>query len=86
MSPVLVRNELIENGNVFDNYDNESVEISKMLAPALWEICKKYDISFMNAAEYAEASLIDYIHMDEENHKKLGIAICKKLNEMIKNK
>lgn len=86
ISPVLVRDELGENGNVFDNYDKESVAISKMLAPEFLKICSKYDISFLNAADYAVASLADCIHMDEENHKKLGVAIYKKLIEMDKNK
>ena len=81
VSPILVRNELIENGDVFREYDTESVHISKTLAPAISKICDKYNVSFMNAADYAEASLTDYIHMDEENHKKLGIAIYNKLRE-----
>ena len=36
----------------------------------------------MNAADYAEASLVDYIHMDEENHRKLARAVNLKLRKM----
>ena len=84
VSPVLVREELIENGGIRGEYDAQSVEISKKVAPALSKLCSKYDVSFMDAAKYAEASLLDYIHMDEENHKKLGEAIYNKLIELEK--
>ena len=79
ISPVIVREELKENGGKIGEYDIQSIEISKKLARLVMELCKKYDVQFMNAADYAEASLIDYIHMDEENHRKLGEAIYNKL-------
>lgn len=82
ISPVLVREELKENGGSTGEYDIESVELSKKLASYILKICQEYDVSFMNAVDYAEASLIDYIHMDEENHKKLGEAIYNKFCEL----
>lgn len=41
-------------------------------------VCEKYGIVWMDAAKYAKASLIDAIHMDEENHEKLAKAIYEK--------
>lgn len=37
----------------------------------------------MDGADYAEASLLDNIHMDEENHIKLAEGIYAKLMEII---
>lgn len=83
VSPILIRDELIENGDVFGDFDENSVIQSKQLAAAISKVCNCYEVDFMNAAEYAEASLLDNVHMDEENHEKLGRAIYSKLREML---
>ncbi|MBQ4523226.1 MAG: GDSL family lipase [Lachnospiraceae bacterium] len=82
ISPVLIREELLENGDVFGEFDENSVLQSKCLARAIEKVCREYKVEFMNAADYAEASLVDYIHMDEENHRKLAEAVNFKLREM----
>lgn len=84
VAPILIRDELIENGDVFGDFDENSVMQSKQLAAAISKVCNDYKVDFMNAAEYAEASLLDNVHMDEENHEKLGMAIYSKLREMLK--
>lgn len=82
VSPVLIREELIVNGDAFGGYDEKSVRESKHMAEEIKFICEKYDVDFMNAADYAKASLFDNIHMDEENHGKLAVAICGKIREI----
>ncbi len=82
VSPILIREELIVNGDVFGGYDEKSVRESRRLAGAIEIVCKKYDVDFINAADYAVASLVDNLHMDEENHGKLAVAMCEKLREM----
>lgn len=82
ISPVLIREEILENGDVFGEFDENSVLQSKCLATAIEEVCKEYEVDFMNAADYAEASLVDYIHMDEKNHRKLAEAVNLKLRKM----
>lgn len=82
VSPVLIREELIVNGDVFGGYDEKSVRESQRMAVSIEAVCKKYDVAFMNAADFAVASLVDNIHMDEENHGKLALAINRKLREM----
>ena len=72
VSPVTIRSELKINGDVFGSFDEKSVDESEKLAGVLRKICEKYGVDFMDAAEYAVASVIDNIHMDEENHVKLG--------------
>lgn len=83
VSPVLIREELITYGDVFGGFDKKSVRESQRMAGMIEGVCKKYDVNFMDAAEYAEASLVDNIHMDEENHGKLAIAMHEKLQKMM---
>ena len=82
VSPVLIREELITNGDVLGGFDEKSVIQSKRMAAAIENVCQKYQVDFMNAADYAMASLVDNVHMDEENHGKLALAINRKLREM----
>lgn len=81
VSPVTIRRELKVNGDVFGGFDDKSVDESERLADVLRNICEKYGVDFLDAAEYAEASLIDNIHMDEENHVKLGKALAERVKE-----
>ncbi|MBQ3543944.1 MAG: GDSL family lipase [Lachnospiraceae bacterium] len=83
ISPVLIRDELIVNGDVFGGFDENSVRESKHLAKEILKVCEEYKVEFMNAADYAEASLVDNIHMDEENHIKLAEAVNEKLRIII---
>ncbi len=79
VSPVTIRDELIENGAIFGEFNKKSVMESKRMAEAIENVCKKYDADFMDAAEFAEASLTDYVHLDEDNHAKLAHAIKEKI-------
>lgn len=85
VSPVLIREELIVNGDVFGGYDEKSVYESRCMAGAMEVVCNKYNVDFINAADYAVASLVDNLHMDEENHKKLAMAFRGKIGEMFAN-
>ena len=85
VSPVLIREELIVNGDVFGGYDERSVLESRRMAGAIEDICNKYNVDFMNAADYAVASLGDNLHMYEENHGKLAKALHEKIEEMFAN-
>lgn len=85
VSPVLIREELIVNGDVFGGYDEKSVRESQRMARAIESVCQKYNVDFMNAADYAVASLVDNLHMDEENHEKLAAALCEKIREIFAN-
>ncbi|MBE5944980.1 MAG: GDSL family lipase [Lachnospiraceae bacterium] len=84
VSPILIRDEMVTNGGAFaTEFDQASVRESKLVAGELKKVCEKYKIEFMDGAQYAEASLIDNIHMDAENHKKLGEAMYSKIKLMI---
>lgn len=84
VSPILIRDEMVTNGGAFAmEFDETSVRESKLLAGEFKNVCEKYQIEFMDAAKYAKASLVDNLHMDEENHMKLGHAIYKMINSII---
>lgn len=80
VSPILIRDQMVTNGGAFAmEFGETSVRESKLLAEEYKKVCEKYQLEFMDAALYAEASLVDNLHMDEENHKKLGQAMYEKL-------
>lgn len=84
VSPILIRDEMVTNGGAFAaEFDQTSVRESKLVAEELKKVCEKYQLEFMDAALYAEASLIDNIHMDAENHQKLGEAMCEKIKSIL---
>lgn len=82
ISPVLLKREIIEKEGVYGEFDENSLIQSEHLAQAIESACKVYSIDFLNAADYAEASMVDGLHMDEENHQKLANAIYRKINSM----
>ncbi len=80
VSPIIIRDEMVTKGGVFaGEFDETSVRESKLLAGEIKAVCDRYQLDFMDASLYAEASLVDNLHMDEGNHIKLGQAINDKL-------
>lgn len=65
-------------------FDERSLEQSKYLSGAIENVCSIFGAEFMNAADYAEASKIDDIHMDEENHAKLAEVVFEKIKSIKK--
>lgn len=68
-------------GDIFGGI--ETYQKSLALAPLLKALAEKYHVHFMNAADYAEPSPIDCLHMDEENHHKLAVAIEQKIHTIL---
>lgn len=83
VSPVLIGEELVKHGDVLGDFDENSVIQSKRMAEAISAVCSEFHVEFMNAADYAKASLVDNVHMDEENHGKLAEAMNAKLRKML---
>ena len=82
ISPVLVREELLCGKCPFGDFNETSLAQSKLMASAISRICSQYNVEFMDAANFAEASLTDCIHLDEENHSKLAYAIYEKIQNL----
>ncbi len=77
VSPPILR-ETIQNSPFYGMYDDKSVELSKKLAGLYEELAQKYGCYFLDAAQFAQASDLDCLHMDPENHRRLAKAICEK--------
>lgn len=83
VSPILI-DPAIANSMFADLYGVErAVEFSKQLAPKYENISKLYKAHFINAAEFAKASVLDGVHMDAENHKKFAENIAEKIKNII---
>lgn len=75
IAPIYIKESYYTINRIKEQFDEKSVLVSHQLATFYKEIALEYDCMFMDASKYAEASDIDCIHMDEENHKKLAQAI-----------
>ena len=83
VSPILVE-PTYKNNSISHSCFGEDADIrSQKLAKKYKEIADIYSLHYMNAAEYAKASKLDGIHMDEENHKKLAMAFANKIKNIL---
>jgi lysophospholipase L1-like esterase len=74
VSPVLLR------GHVGDRADD--IADSHRLADLYRALAGRYSLHFMDAAEFAVASEIDGVHLDPEDHEKLGRAMAERIREI----
>ncbi len=64
-------------------FPDEYVELTHQMASIYKSLADKYHIDFLDAAEYAEASDIDFAHMTPENHAKLAEALKIKIESIL---
>lgn len=57
-------------------------EKSRLFKKHFETIAKLYDCHFLDAASVVTSSDLDGVHLDEENHKKLGNSIAEKVKEI----
>lgn len=76
VSPILLGPQIVGG-----DFSEESLAVSKALAPAIKERAERLDIPFMNAADYADPSPSDGLHLEPEGHKALAEAFYKKITE-----
>lgn len=79
ISPIYIHENYVNVERTSNQFDEHSIEVCKKLASYYEDIANQYDCMFMNAAEYAQASSIDCLHMDGKNHEKLAKGIYQKL-------
>ncbi len=60
-------------------YPTDAPARSETFSPAYEKLAKEENVYFLDAAQYAETSDKDGIHMEPEAHKKLALAIAKKI-------
>ena len=82
VSPVVFRDNICAKEGPGGNFDIWSLEQSGLLAGEMKKVCAEYHAYFLNAADFAEASETDAIHMDAENHRKLAEGLAEKIREI----
>lgn len=82
VSPITIGGNL-EKSFLYGTFDENSREVSRHLSKVQEAVARMYGCEYLNAASVAEASDIDSIHMNPENHKKLAVAISKKIREIL---
>lgn len=65
-----------------EQFNQQSLEVSHKLASYYQELADACHCYFLDASLYAQASTIDGVHMDTENHQALAEAIYKKINSI----
>lgn len=63
--------------------DVDAVPLSQKMAGYYKSLADKYGINFINAADFVEASALDFVHMNAENHKKLAYALKDKVIDIL---
>ena len=69
--------------NHMGDYDAHSVAVSRELAACYRSVAESEGCNFLDAASVARAANADFIHLDEQGHRALGLAIVAKLREML---
>lgn len=80
ISPIHIHSRIAElrpESSIADKYA-ESVNFARYFRP----VAEKYHAWFLDASQYAQPSVKDCVHMEEESHKSLGIAIANKIKEI----
>lgn len=69
------------NGPFGYSYDEETIAVSKTVAKAYEKQAEKEGFLYFDANKYARCGSIDGVHLDAENHRKLGVAFASWLKE-----
>ena len=77
VAPILLREETFL-GEIFGDRRADSMRLGALIE----DVAKRKGCAFMNAADYAEPSALDGLHMDRENHKKFAAALEAKIREI----
>lgn len=86
VSPIHIGQGIKDNAVNYEDFNYEhGIETSKKLAFFYKQVAEKYGCEFMDAADYAEPSIEDCVHMTPDGHKALGEAIAKKIKEMLED-
>lgn len=79
---LLIAPPLIEESSDLSFLYAKASNESKKFAEYYRDLANEYEVEYLNAAEYAEPSDADHIHMTAEGHAALGKAVAEKLKEM----
>ena len=83
VSPILIDPAYKNHPLFHDMFGEEATEKSMALAEAYKEIADANGWEFFNAADHAAATCVDGVHMEEEGHQSLGIALARKVKTIL---
>lgn len=81
LSPIHLHSQIRElrpDSSLRNGYE-ESLKYAKCYEP----LAKEHAAWFLNAAEFAQPSVADCVHMDEAAHRSLGYAVAEKIREIL---
>lgn len=84
VSPIHLHKDIGVLEGSWHDYGKEEYEKSTQLAYYLKQVALTYDCEFLDAAEYANASSIDGMHMELDQHALLARALADKIETMRK--
>lgn len=83
VSPILISPDY-RNHTLFSDMFGEDADVrSGKLAEAYREMAGETGIEWLDAAQYAKASPKDGVHMEAEEHEKLGMAMAEKVRQIL---
>ena len=82
VSPIHVHPNYAKGALFADVFGPDAVERSRELAPAYAQFAEEHGLAYLDAAAFAEASPVDGVHMDAENHAKLAAGMLAKVREI----
>jgi lysophospholipase L1-like esterase len=77
-SPILLGPQIVGG-----DFSEESLAVSAKLASAIEQRAEKLGVHFINAADYAEPSPSDGLHMEPEGHRALADAFYRKIKDIL---
>jgi len=80
MAPLELTPEALH-GEFAEFYDEECIEIAKKLPAAYEAMAEKLGFMYFDANKYAKCCPLDGLHLDAENHRKMGEAFAQFVKE-----
>ena len=78
LAPIPLREETFL-GEIFGNRREDSLRLGPLLA----QVAEQRGCAFLSAADYAEPSALDGLHMDREGHKRLAAALAREIPKLL---
>ena len=82
VSPIHITKDILT-GPFRDGFNETSIAVSEKLAAVYEKIAEEEGCAFMNAAFYATPGRLDGLHLEEEGHEQLALAMAGKIREII---
>lgn len=86
VTPLLLRDHLPVLEGEGGTFDAESVRQSGLLAKQIHMALAPYPVEVLDAADFAQASDLDGLHMTEAEHDRLAVGISQKITEMLESR